>query len=200
MPSEGIPHYLRQGIAFCILLVLKRRFDKYRDEGELPPELSALIGMRLYNKPEHIKAWRNTPHGLHWVDGEGNLFHGAVDELLDNSGTLVVLDFKTRGFPLKGDSTYYYQSQLDIYNLLIRNNGVPTEDFSYLLILHPTGIEAGRELEQRVTFQTDLVNMPISVGHAEELFTHAREILKGPMPQAAEKCRYCQYVANAPRA
>ena len=47
----------------------------------------------------------------------GIILRGAVDEILDKNGTLIVLDFKTRGFPTKEDTAEFYRDQIDIYNV-----------------------------------------------------------------------------------
>jgi xanthosine utilization system XapX-like protein len=56
---------------------------------------------------------------------------------------LIVLDYKTRGFPLKEDTAAHYQDQLDIYNFLLRKNGYRTEDYGYLLFYLAAGVAAG---------------------------------------------------------
>ncbi len=178
-------------------IVLKKHFDGYRAKGEVPPEIAPLDGFRLYSDAKKLEVWRNFHTGLSHMDSEGNQLRGCVDDLLEKDGKLVVLDFKTRGFPLNENSAGHYQSQLDIYNFLIRCEGFPTEDFAYLLFFHPIEVLAGdKPLEDRVIFKIDPVKMPTSVEHAQELFRKAIETLKGPLPEKCEKCEYCDYAAK----
>lgn len=168
--------------------VLKEHFDGFREKKGLPPELCSLDdGTHLFGDAKKLKEWRNARKGISWKDGDGNLFHGGIDELLEKKGKLAVLDFKTRGYPVKDDTAGHYQDQLDIYNLLFRKNGFSTEDFAYLLFYHPLKVwEDGK-----VSFHAELVRMKVNVKNAEQIFKNALEVLKVPMPKAEPGCGFC---------
>jgi|SRR3989344_2882762 len=175
--------------------ILKEHFDSFRDKGELPPELKHLAGeIKLFENAELLKDWRNNFKGICWQDKEGNLVHGAVDNILQKGKKLVVLDYKTRGFPLKEDTHEHYQDQLDIYNFLLRKNGYETEDYAYLLFYHPTKVTEKGE----VIFHTDLIKINISTKNAEKIFEKALKILKEKMPAATENCEYCKWIQVCP--
>ena len=91
---------------------------------------------------------------------------------------LIVLDYKTRGFPLKEDTKDHYQNQLDIYNFLLRKNGYETEDFAYLLFYHPDKVTEKGD----VIFHTDLIKMKIDIKNAEKIFK-----------EASEECGFCKW-------
>src|SRR3989338_6305165 len=79
--------------------VLKSHFDKFRDKGELPPEIrdnSHTEGLKLFDDKELLTLWRNNRKGIQWTDIEGNVLSGAVDNLLVKGKNLIVLDFKTK--------------------------------------------------------------------------------------------------------
>ncbi|MCX6750872.1 MAG: PD-(D/E)XK nuclease family protein, partial [Candidatus Pacearchaeota archaeon] len=106
--------------------ILKTHFDKFRDRGLLPPELresECKNECKLFDDSEKLKIWRNNLKGISWTDKNGNILHGAVDNLLQKGEKLIVLDYKTRGYPVKEDTAEHYQNQLDIYNFLLRKNG-----------------------------------------------------------------------------
>ena len=171
--------------------ILKVHFDSFRDRGLLPPELKDLNGeVKLFNDIELLKAWRNNLKGIQWTDKQGNLFRGAVDNLLQKGKKLIVLDYKTRGYPLKEDTAEHYQDQLDIYNLLLRKNGYKTENYAYLLFYHPSNINENGD----VVFHTDLVKMNIKVKNAEAVFSLALSVLEGKMPKPNEECGFCKWV------
>jgi len=173
--------------------VLKAHFDAFRDKGELPPELQALNGeVRLFDDVKLLEVWRSNFKGIQWKDAKGNLFRGAVDNLLKKGEKLIVLDYKTRGFPLKEDTHTHYQDQMDIYNLLLRKNGHATEDYAYLLFYHPTGVHA----DGRVDFKADLVKLDISIRNAEEIFSRAIEILGKDMPEPSAECGFCAWALS----
>ena len=175
--------------------VLKKYYGKYIGIGELPPELveSGFLPdtVRMFSDIEKLRHWQNNFKGIQWIDEEGNLFRGAVDSLLRDreNGKIIVLDFKTRGYPLKEDSHTYYQNQMDIYNLLLRKKGYETEDYSLLVFYHPLTVHE----EGEVRFKADVVKLKVDVKSAEEIFKEAVEVLKGEMPEASEECGFCNW-------
>jgi 5-methylcytosine-specific restriction endonuclease McrBC regulatory subunit McrC len=171
--------------------ILKKHFDCFMERGELPPELKHLNGeVKLFNDKELLKVWRSNFKGIQWTDAKGNLFRGAVDNLLVKGDKIIVLDYKTRGFPLKEDTAVHYQDQMDIYNFLLRKNGYKTEDYTYLLFYHPHEVQE----DGHVCFNTDLVKISINVKNAERIFKEAVGCLEGEMPEASEECGFCKWV------
>jgi hypothetical protein len=173
--------------------ILKKHFDKFMDKGELPPELKECNDdCKLFDDVDTLKIWRSNFKGIQWKDKEENLFRGAVDNILVKGKKLIVLDYKTRGYPLKEDTADHYQNQMDIYNFLLRKNGYETEDYAYLLFYHPDQVNDSGD----VVFHTDLVKMKISIKNAEDIFKRALETLKGEMPKPSGDCDYCKWVDN----
>ena len=118
---------------------------------------------------EQLKVWRDNRKGVQWTDKKGNLFRGAVDNILQKKDKLIVLDYKTRGYPIKDDTAHHYKDQLDIYNFLLRKNNYKTEDYSYLLFYHPEKVNKKGD----VIFHTDLIKMNVSIQNAQAIFTLA---------------------------
>ncbi len=172
--------------------ILKIHFDSFMRKGELPPELKELKDVKLFDDEELLKVWRSNFKGIPWEDKEGNLFRGAIDNILKKGNKLIVLDYKTRGYPLKEDTHEHYQNQMDIYNLLLRKNNYKTEDYAYLLFYHPDQVNEKGD----VVFNTDLIKMKISIENAENIFKNALEVLKGKIPKASEECEYCRWNAE----
>lgn len=118
---------------------------------------------------------------------------GAIDDLLIKK-KLIVLDFKTRGYPLKDDTHEHYQDQLDIYNLLFRKNGYETEDYSYLAFYYPTSMDdAGKAV-----FKAELKKMKTDPENAEKLFKMAIKTLEGPIPKGSKDCGFCRWAGEYP--
>ncbi|MBN1157708.1 PD-(D/E)XK nuclease family protein [Candidatus Woesearchaeota archaeon] len=173
--------------------ILKAYFDMFMERGELPPKLQHLGGgLKLFDDKAQLDIWRSNFKGIQWTDEKGNLFRGAVDNLLKLGNKIIVLDYKTRGYPLKEDTAEHYQDQMDIYNFLLKKNGYETEDYAYLLFYHP------KEVDQSgaVIFNNDLVKMNISVQNAENIFKKAVETLEKPLPEASEACEYCRWAGQ----
>lgn len=180
--------------------ILKTHFDKFMTKGEIPPELKQnkeCKGCKLFDNKELLAEWRNNFRGVKWQDEKGNILHGAVDNILVKGKKLVVLDYKTRGFPLKEDTAEHYQNQLDIYNFLLQKNGYDTEDFAFLLFYVPKEVMETGE----VIFNTHLVKMKIDVLAAEKLWKRALRILNGKCPahhaeDDEEVCPWCEMVSE----
>jgi len=104
--------------------VLKEYFDRFMEKGELPPALSKLKGVKLFDDVELLKVWRTNLRGIQWTDKKGNLLRGAVDNILVKGKKLIVLDYKTRGYPLKEDTAAHYQNQMNLYNFLLQKTAI----------------------------------------------------------------------------
>ena len=142
--------------------ILKKHFDEFTRKGALPPALACreeCRGMKLYKEKGRL---RNTNGGFKKMQVEddfGNILEGSLDYLLTKDDKLVVLDFKTRGYPLKPDTPSRSQCQLDTYNFLLRENGFVTEDFAFLLFYIPESVGMAGE----VLFDTNLIRMNVDV-------------------------------------
>ena len=176
--------------------IIKRHFDKFMERGELPPEIREYgidNGYKLFSDKAKLEIWRSVHKGIQYEDkASGIIIRGAVDNLLEKGKKLIVLDFKTRGYPLKEDTHEHYQTQMDIYNFLLRKNGYETEDYAYLLFYYPKEIlETGE-----VIFDTKLIKISTDAKRGEKIFKRAIEILEGPMPKSSENCEFCKWAGR----
>ena len=169
--------------------ILKIHFDKFRDKGELPPELcnnNHCEDMKLFDDENLLKIWQSNFKGVSWTDKEGNELHGAVDNILVKGKKFIVLDYKTRGYPLKEDTAEHYRLQQNIYNFLLRKNGYETEDYFFLLFYVPKEVMATGE----VIFDTELVKMKVDVEMAEKAWKDALKLLNSDCPK--DSCEWCE--------
>lgn len=170
--------------------VLKEHFDRFMKKNELPLEIrEECAGYGLFNDKPLLDLWRNNRKGIEYKDPEsGTLLHGAIDNLLVKDGKLVVLDYKTRGYPCKDDTHEHYQTQMDLYNFLLRKNGYKTEDYTYLLFYYPNKVlETGE-----VIFDTKLIKIKTSAENGEKIFKKAICIVNGDIPDCS--CKWCEKV------
>lgn len=170
---------------------IKAHFDRHRARGQLPPELDGRVDERLHPDGafvERVRDWRREPRVVD--EPRGVALRGAMDDLLETAdGRLVVIDYKTRGYPPKADGAPdYYRRQLNCYTLLLRETGHPTADHAYLLYYHPERVDGGD-----VTFQTDVVRVSVDTGAATALLERAVEALEAERPDAAEDCEFCAW-------
>jgi len=169
--------------------ILKVHFDKFQERGLLPPELcneSNCEDMKLFNDKELLKIWQHNRRGISYKDENGNELHGAVDNILQKAGKLIVIDYKTRGYDVKEDTHKSYQLQLDIYNFLLRKNRYETEDYGFLLFYVPKEVLKTGE----VIFDTTLKKMEINVKNAEATWKKAIKLLNSECPE--ESCMWCE--------
>ncbi len=175
--------------------ILKTHFNKFRDKGLLPPEICEnghCNGTQLFGENEEekylLKEWQSNFKGIKWEDKQGNLWHGAIDNLLKHGEKLIVLDYKTRGFPLKEDTHEHYQFQMDTYNFLLRKNDYKTEDYTFLLFYIPSTVTETGE----VVFDTVLKKIETNPKNAEKIFKQAINCLDRDCPQ--DICQWCEKV------
>jgi len=170
--------------------ILKEHFDKYMRKGELPPEIKDMDefkGAKLFDNEDLLKKWRNNRVGIKY-ETDDFLLKGAIDALLIRNKKLIILDYKTRGYPLKEDTHEHYIDQQALYNYLFRKNGYDTEDYSYLLFYHPDKV-----VDNVFLFHKDLVKIRTDVKKAEELIKKALKLIAGKMPESNPSCEYCRY-------
>ncbi len=169
--------------------ILKIYFDKFRDQNKLPPELcnnNHCEDIKLFTDKEKMKIWQSNFKGVSWTDKKGNELHGAVDNILVKGKKLIVLDYKTRGYPLKEDTAEHYRLQQNIYNFLLRKGGYETEDYFFLLFYIPKEVTETGE----VIFDTELVKMDVNIKIAEDVWEKALKMLNEDCPQ--ESCKWCE--------
>lgn len=194
--NEGIhrPRGIFPSLPGGMDLVIKDYFDKYREKGELPPEIQGKIEGNLLHDHELLNKWRNWRTGLEYKDEDLNVvLFGALDDCMEKDGKYFPLDYKTRGFaPKEGDSEKYYGNQLDCYTLLLEENGYPVGDFGYLIYYYPEHVEENGT----VIFSVKPIQLKIDPNRARKTLKDAMKLLNGPIPPHHSECEYCIWGRN----
>jgi len=175
-------------------LILKKHFDRHRQDRSLPEELEGKFQGRLFDDSKKIEIWRSSYQGLRYRDEKsGATLMGALDDLFVTAdGKHAPLDFKTRGVPRKDDTHSYYQHQMDIYSFLLEKNSLPPADFAILIFYHPTGVDE----RHNVIFDPDPVKVPVDRKRGEKLFLDAVACLHGGEPKAHARCGFCEWAGK----
>lgn len=173
--------------------VFKKYFDEFRARGELPPEIDGKAEGKLFDDSKLLNTWREFNFGRGGIRAEiseyNMMLSGAIDDLLISpDGKLIPFDFKTRGYPTKGDTHEHYRYQLDLYSLLFQKNGFELAGFGYLLFFWPSGYSLGM-----ANFNTELVKMDVSPSRGMSVLEKVYSIIKGNTPARHESCEYCLY-------
>ena len=168
--------------------VLKIHFDNYR--GALPPELEGKVPGMLMKDMKKLRQWRNWRSGLKcFFEKEQIGIGGALDDCLVNGEFYIPLDNKTKGNIPKDSGAQYYQTQLDCYNLMLRENDYKIANEGYLVYWYPeTVIESSV-----IKFGVEVFRLPCSADKGKEVLFKAAECLRGPLPSAAG-CDLCEHV------
>lgn len=173
---------------------VKNHFDRFREAGEVPPEVED-EGLELFEDQgflEKARSWRTEPK---WSDPEtGALLRGGVDDLLMDGEDIVVLDYKTRGYEPKQDTgaPSYYRRQVNLYNLILRENGYSTADYGLILYFYPDKINSDGEF----IFHTELRKIEVDIPRAKKLVRDAVKTLNGKIPDHSEECDFCDWNAS----
>jgi hypothetical protein len=152
--------------------------------------------LKLFGNEDLLKKWQSNFKGVSYIDKDGNELHGALDNILvrgkAKNEKLIVLDYKTRGFPIKEDTHEHYQLQLDCYNFLLRKNGYKTEEYALLLFYVPKEVME----DGVILFDSEVKRVRVSCKRAEEVWERALEVLNGRCPEVNEECLWCKYVKS----
>lgn len=173
--------------------IIKEHFDRFRDRGEVPPELAESgIDAVPYPDEEFLADARDWRSGPKWTDPEtGAVLRGGVDDLLLQDGKVVILDYKTRGYPPKEEVPGYYARQVNLYNLMFHENGHDIADFGLLLYYYPDRVQEDGE----VLFHNQFQEVPVDLDRARGLVREAVETLEGPIPGPSPDCEFCKWSA-----
>lgn len=169
-------------------LALKKRFDYFREREKLPPELQKLDGFKLFDSP-FLALWRNGRMGIRCRDEQGNMLRGAVDDVLIREGELAVLEYATRGFPLREDTPWLYQDQLNLYAYLLQKNGHKVSSGAYLLFYYPKEVS----WQGDIWFHKRVYQLKVSMADAEKLWQKALQVLGGERPGSSPGCGFCRW-------
>jgi len=170
--------------------IIKSYFDQYREKNSLPPELAKAAKGELVSQ-KLIDDWRYWKTGLSFTDSDGSKVIGAFDECLISQGLYAPVDYKTRGFDLKEDTTSYYILQMSCYAFLLSKNNYKTSDNAYLIFYIPSQLVG----EGKSDFKVEV--REIKTYSSQEVYDIFREALavlqlKSP-PQVNPDCKFCDW-------
>ncbi|HHE04884.1 MAG TPA: hypothetical protein ENL19_02345 [candidate division WOR-3 bacterium] len=161
--------------------IIKKYFEGFRQKKELPPFLEGKLPVKLIDR---------LPQALYYKPKDLDaLLWGKLDEcVVFEDNTYAALDHKTKGSSPK-DVHPAFKFQMDVYTLLLEENGYHTRNLAFLIYYFPS------EPLTLVGFNFKVEVHPIRTDpqNAFRVFRQALEILKKPIPQPSSECEYCRY-------
>lgn len=176
--------------------LLKREFDHYRLKGE-PHPVMQLFGIEAVPfRHKELTTWRDTMRGVRSVHHESNFeVFGIVDDLwVHEDGSVAVVDYKATSSPMTPtlDGRESYLRQLEIYQWLLRQNGLTVSDTAYILFAN-----ASKEKESfNRTLEFTLSVHPYigSDAWVEDALLAAKEaLMQVQPPPSTQGCVWCKY-------
>jgi len=179
--------------------LLKAEFDTHRSAGTAHP-LQEAHGLDAVPAPHvEIDEWRENFKGVQYYHEPTNLIiSGAIDDLwIDSDGNYIVVDYKATAkkepvTELNQEWQSGYKRQMEIYQWLLRRNGLLVSDTTYFV--YCTGRPDADAFNARIDFDIHLIPyegrddwvMP-------KIFELHACLNQDVIPAADENCDYCAY-------
>ncbi|GAB4484283.1 MAG: hypothetical protein OHK006_08190 [Thermodesulfovibrionales bacterium] len=180
--------------------LLKKEFDACRRQGlQHPVQKQYAPDTRPARHPQ-IDDWRRNLAGVRFLHpGTNFLVFGAIDDLWQNSdGRYHVVDYKAtaKAEPvLSLDRAWHagYKRQIEVYQWLLRKNGLDVSDRAYFLYCN--GKVGQESFGGRLEFDLALIPYDASDAWVEDALREAKACLDADqMPESARNCEFCGYV------
>lgn len=178
--------------------LLKREFDGYRGSKKMHPLLRP-HGLVPSNHPS-LDNWRDALHkGVEYHHAKHKcIYKGGIDDLWQNkkNGIFHVVDYKAtaknevvKELPEWADG---YRRQAEIYQWLLRKNGLKVSDTAYFL--YCTGNVHAKEFNANLSFHMELIPYKGDDSWVDGVLQGLQKCikLKSP-PPPKQDCLYCKF-------
>ena len=182
--------------------LLKKEFDVYRQKGEPHPWMVEFQIDAVPMQHPQLNKWRENFTGVFVLHKPTNLHvFGAIDDIWINAeGQAVVVDYKatakTSEVNLDADWQVSYKRQLEVYQWLLRQNGLDVSPVAYFVYTN------GRlDLDgffDKVEFRTKIIPYKGDDSWIEPTLSKMKDCLEGEMPAVGTAamggpCDFCTY-------
>ncbi len=178
--------------------LLKKEFDDYRARQEPHPLMITNEIDAVPYAHESLDKWRENFKGVATHHRETNLrVSGAVDDLWVNpAGEVIVVDYKATSkngeINLDADWQDGYKRQMEIYQWLVRRQGLAVSDTGYFVYCN--GRRDRDAFDGRLEFYIHVIPYTGNDGWVEDCIRAAHECLVDDMiPESSSDCDYCRY-------
>lgn len=182
--------------------LFKKEFDHYREQGKPHPLITEFeIDAIPYNH-DKLEQWRETFVGVVAIHEPTNLHvFGGIDDLwIDSQGKAVVVDYKAtakdKEVDINSEWQIAYKRQLEVYQWLLRQNGLTVSDTGYFV--YANGRLDVDGFNNRVEFKTKVIPYRGSDVWVEPTLIAMKKCMDGDMPAVGTAamggpCDFCTY-------
>jgi CRISPR/Cas system-associated exonuclease Cas4 (RecB family) len=181
--------------------LFKKEFDDYRRKKEAHPLMIEFGVEAIPFQHDDLNKWRQNMIGVQYLHQPTNLLvFGAIDDLWVNpAGEVLVVDYKAtaKRSPISLDAPWQitYKRQVEIYQWLLRHNGLRVGKTSYFVYTN------GRlDLDgffNKVEFVTKIIPYVGDDSWVDKALVRIKKCLEqASLPAPAVDCEYCQYVQS----
>jgi RecB family exonuclease len=177
--------------------LLKKEFDIHRAKQVAHPLMKAYGLDAVPFKHKMMNEWRENFKGVQYLHEPTNfIMTGAVDDLWhDKDGNIIVVDYKATSKPSKvtldADWQMGYKRQMEMYQWLLRKNGLKVSDTGYFVYCNG---KTDREVfDGKLEFDIDILPYTGDDSWVEGVLYDIKSCLDGEMPEPSSECDYCTY-------
>lgn len=179
--------------------LLKKEFDAHRVANSQHP-LQVEYGLdAMPATHSQIDAWRENFIGVQFLhQPTGLLVSGAIDDLwINQAGEYIVVDYKAtaKEEAVKELSGFWhegYKRQMEVYQWLLRQNGLKVSDTGYFV--YCTGKTDLAAFDKKIEFDVNLIAYTGNDTWVEKTLFQIKDCLEGrEVPKSSEGCEYCLY-------
>lgn len=183
--------------------LFKKEFDHYRGKGRPHPLMTEYKIAAVPFKHEQLNSWRENFVGVINVHKPTNLhIFGAVDDLwTDDTGQVFVVDYKAtakdRDVSIDSDWQISYKRQIEIYQWLLRGNGLNVSDTGYFV--YANGRMDLDGFNDRIEFRTKIIPYTGNTDWVEPTLIKMKKCMESDdMPPVGDHimggpCEFCTY-------
>jgi hypothetical protein len=182
--------------------LFKKEFDTHR-EAQTPHPIMAAGGLKAVPmQHQQLDDWRNTFVGVTTLHKPTNLhvFGGIDDVWVNDDGEAIVVDYKAtskdKEVSIDSDWQISYKRQLEVYQWLLRQNGLLVSDTGYFVYTNARiDVDA---FGDRLDFVTKLIPYTGDDGWVDPTLLKMKQCMDGDMPAVGTaamggECDFCAY-------
>jgi CRISPR/Cas system-associated exonuclease Cas4 (RecB family) len=180
-------------------VLLKNEFDFYRAKKEKHPLIKSYNIDAIPAFHEKLEQWQENFKGIEFLHSPTNLMiTGAIDDLWQNSNQeFIVVDYKSTSKNEKIttlDELWQkgYKRQMEIYQWLLRQNGLNVSDTGYFVYCN--GKKDKPAFNAKLEFEITLIHYIGNDNWVEKVINEAyQQLNQDKPPEKKENCDYCAY-------